>query len=403
MAGANDAMIARMQSELDEKRAFQDGLLETAQAEKRDLTSNEMELYQRSSERMSDIEKQLEPMREATLIAERSTRRMQELQDQLTTTRNPGAPGAVEYRSAGAYIADLYYGQLGDSDAQQRMAVFNRAAAHQTTADNPGLLPETIVSPLVNFIQVARPLINTIGVTDLGSGAWSYARVTQHTQVGKQAGEKTELASRKMLVTKTPLGADTFGGYVNVSKQDINRSSPAILDMVINDLAEQYAIETEDETGTVLTAAATAGPVIPTGPATPAVVAGAIWSAAGSVFAATKGQGTTVVAVSPDMLGLIGPIFPPVNPTNAYSGGFALPLGQGPQGSIAGLSVIMSAGLDAGQILVFSTAAAKTFEHKYGNLQVVEPSVWGVQVGYAGDFDAVVIEPAGIVKVAKTP
>ena len=128
-----------------------------------------------------------------------------------------------------------------------------------------------------------------------------------------------------------------------------------------------------------------------------------MWTAAGSVFAATKGQGTSVLAVAPDMLGLIGPIFPPVNPTNAYSTGFALPLGQGEQGSIAGLSVVMSAGLANGTILVFSTAAVKTFEYKYGNLQVVEPSVWGVQVGYAGDFDAVVIEPTGIVKITKTP
>ena len=63
----------------------------------------------------------------------------------------------------------------------------------------------------------------------------------------------------------------------------------------------------------------------------------------------------------------------------------------------------MSAGLANGTILVYSTAAAKTFEYKYGNLQVVEPSVWGVQVGYAGDFDCVVIEPLGIVKVTKTP
>jgi hypothetical protein len=250
---------------------------------------------------------------------------------------------------------------------------------------------------------VARPLTSTLGPTDLGGGAWSYARVTQHTSVAKQAGEKTELASRKMTVTKTALGADTFGGYVNVSKQDINRSSPAILDMIINDLAEQYAIETEEETADVLWAAATAGPVIPTGPATGAAVASAVWAAAGQVFAATKGQGRTVLAVSPDMLGLIGPIFPPVNPTNAYSGGFALPYGQGEQGSIAGLSVVMSAGLDTGQILVYSTAAAKAFEYKYGNMQVVEPSVWGVQVGYAGDFDCVVIEPAGVVKVTKTP
>src|SRR5205085_6664268 len=137
------------------------------------------------------------------------------------------------------------------------------------------------------------------------------------------------------------------------------RSSPAILDMIVNDLAEQYAIETEDEAGTVMTAAATAGPVIPVTP-TGANVATAIWGAAGSVFAATKGQGRTVVAVSPDQLGVIGPLFPNVNPQNAFSTGFPVGnIGQGEQGAISGLTVIMSAGLQTDTILVYSTAAVK--------------------------------------------
>jgi hypothetical protein len=59
----------------------------------------------------------------------------------------------------------------------------------------------------------------------------------------------------------------------------------------------------------------------------------------------------------------------------------------------------MSAGLAADTILVYSTAAVKAFERKYENMQVVEPSVWGVQVGYAGDFDCLVVEPTGIVRV----
>ena len=65
----------------------------------------------------------------------------------------------------------------------------------------------------------------------------------------------------------------------------------------------------------------------------------------------------------------------------------------------------MSAGLDTGQILVYSTAAAKAFEYVYGNMQVVEPSVWGVQVGYAGDFDVAFRHraSAGVVKITKTP
>ena len=86
--------------------------------------------------------------------------------------------------------------------------------------------------------------------------------------------------------------------------------------MVIDDLAGQYAIETEAAAATVLTAAATAGPVIPASP-TAANVATAIYGAAGSVFTATKGQGRTVIAVSPDQLGIIGPLFPGVNPQNA--------------------------------------------------------------------------------------
>jgi HK97 family phage major capsid protein len=400
MPAQTDAMIARLEAEIEERNALIEGCIAAAQDRGNDLNSSEMEMINGARTRISECVSQLDPLREASKLAIESRNRTRQLTAELDSARTrAGVPGSVEYRSAAEYIADLYYGQLGDDQARQRMEVFHRVAAHQTTTDNPGLLPEQIVSPIVNYIEVARPIIASLGVTDLGSGAWSYARVTQHTQVGKQAGEKTELASRKMLITKTPLGADTFGGYVNVSKQDISRSSPAILDMVIADLAQQYAIETEEEAAAVMTAAATAGPVIPASP-TGANVATAIWGAAGSVFAATKGQGRTVVAVSPDQLGAIGPLFPTVNPQNAYSTGFPVgSIGQGEQGSISGLTVIMSAGLATDTILVYSTAAVKAFEYRYGNLQVVEPSVWGVQVGYAGDFDCVVVEATGVVRV----
>jgi hypothetical protein len=398
---ATDAVLVRYQAEVEEKKLQMDGIVEGAQAEGRDVTEAELELYNRHKERLAFLEQQMTPLREGARIAIESSRKLAEYAS-LYERRGPGAPGPVEYKTAGAYVADMYLSGLGDGEARERLDLYQRAAAHQTTADNPGLLPEHIVQPIVNYVEVARALSAAIGVVDLGGGSWSVARVTQHTQVGKQAGEKQELPSRKMTVTKTPLGQDTFGGYVNVSKQDINRTSPAILDMVITDLAQQYAIETEDETGTVLTAAAVAGPTIPATP-TGADIATAIWGAAGMAFAATKGQGRILVAVSPDMLGLIGPIFPPINPQNAFSSGFpnAANVQQGPVGSIAGLQVVMTAGLNPGTVLVLTTAAAACYEHVYGNLQVVEPSVWGVQVGYAGDFDCHVVEPTGIIKITQ--
>ena len=138
----------------------------------------------------------MKPLQEGARIAVESRQRTQELVGMYATARNPQA-AAVEYRTAGAYIADRYYAQLGDADAQQRMDVYNRVAAHQTTADNPGLLPENIVSPLVNFIERRPPdLSPRIGPTDLGSGAWSYARVTQHTQ-RRQAGRGEDRAGRR--------------------------------------------------------------------------------------------------------------------------------------------------------------------------------------------------------------
>jgi len=398
MSGATDAMLARLTAELEEREAFQNGLVEAAQSANRDLNSQEMELYERAGARMVQLEGQLQPLREGARIAVESARRTSELANLFQGARgNGGGQPTIEYRSAGAYIAEMYYAQLGDVESQQRLEIFHRAAAHQTTTDNPGLLPESIVGPVVNFVDESRPLVSAIGPVDLGEGSWSYARVTQHTQIGAQSAEKAELPSRKMLITKTPITAPTLGGYVNVSRQDIRRSSPGILDMVISDLSGEYAIESELATGTAIDAAAVAGPTYPTTGYTAADVAKAIYGAAGQVYTATRGQGRVIVAVSPDMLGVVGPLFPPINPQNAFGQGFsAAGFQQGNVGQVSGLTVVMSAGLPASTIDVFSTAAVKVFEYKYGNLQVVEPSVWGVQVGYAGDFQCLVVEANGV-------
>jgi hypothetical protein len=57
--------------------------------------------------------------------------------------------------------------------------------------------------------------------------------------------------------------------------------------------------------------------------------------------------------------------------------------------------------LAPGTLLVFYSGAVRVFEDRYGAMQVNEPSVWGVQVGYAGDFETVVVEADGIISVAQ--
>jgi HK97 family phage major capsid protein len=396
-----DQMLARYAGELEERQTFIDGVVEDAEKASRDLNPQEMELVTRARDRISTINGLVGPLAESSRIATESRSRMAELAPLLTNER---APSAVEYRSAGEYVLDYWRAGLGVEDARNRLDTFNRAAAHQTTGDNPGLLPAQMIQPVLNWVDQSRPVVNFLGPRNLPAGSWNRPRISQHTNVAPQAGEKTELVSRKMIIGMVPVTAATYGGYVNVSRQNIDWSQPAIMDLVINDLAGVYAQETEKALCVAIDGATTAGPVMPTGPSSVAEVNKAIWAAVGSVYAATKGAGQVAILVSPDMLGVVGPAFPAVNPSNSISTGFqAADFATGNAGNISGLPVVVSAGFDAGTMIVMSSAAVEVYEDRIGSLQVVEPSVLGVQVAYAGYFADVIIEPTAIIEITKTP
>jgi HK97 family phage major capsid protein len=411
MPAQTDAMIARLEADLEERNAFIEGLIAGAQEANnntgRDLNSQEMELIGSARARIAAVNEQLTPLRETSRIAIESRNRAREINAEMQAGRQRAGVGPVEYRSAGAYIADFVRAYTGNHEIAERLEVYNRAAAHQTTGDNPGLLPEQLLSPILGQLDYARPLVSALGPRQLPSGSWSRPRITQHTQVGKQSAEKTELPSRKMIIGKIPIEADTFGGYVNVSRQNVDWSQPQVVDIVIGDLTSEYAFETEEEAGTVITAAAQAGPTIPAN-ATAQDVANALWAAAGLVFAnmwaARMPVGRLILALAPDMLGVVGPLFAPVNPQNAQSSGFnAGAFGEGPQPAISGITPVVSGALAAGTAEVISSSAVEAYEDRIGALQVIEPSVLGTQVAYAGYFAIPVLEPTGIVKITKAP
>src|SRR4030095_9714718 len=129
-----------------------------------------------------------------------------------------------------------------------------------------------------------------------------------------------------------------------------------------------------------------------------------LWHATQKIYAAARGAGRVFAVTGPDMLPILGPVFPPVNATNAISPGLAIgDFGTGLVGQISGIPLYVSGGVGTLRILVFSTAAAEVYEERIGSLQVVEPSVLGLQVAYAGYFTPMVIESTAIVKIVKTP
>jgi HK97 family phage major capsid protein len=400
--GATDQMLARYVAEIEERQQFIDGIIEAAGG--KDLTDDQTELVKETRNRIERVNEMMKPLEEARRISGDSAERIRQLAVYMQGDKQP--PQQVEYRSAGEYAIDMWRGGLGDEDAKNRMRRWgqeNRAAAHETTADITGLLPAPIVAPVVNFIDAARPLVGALGPRQLPSSTFSRPKITQHTAVAAQSAEKAELTSQKMIITKLTPTPVTLGGYVNVSRQSIDWSQPQVMDLVIQDLAAQYAILTEKTAVQAFYTGATAGGTIPATPSA-ADVAGQLWAAAGSIYTATKGQGRLVAAVSPDVLGIIGPLFAPVNPTNAQSAGFnASDFGQGVVGNVAGITVVVTSGFAAAKsMMVLSTAAAEVYEDRIGSLSVVEPSVLGVQVAYAGYFADLIIDAAGIIKVTVT-
>lgn len=405
---ATDVLIAQYQTELEERQTFIDNVLE--QAVGRDLNEHESELVNGATARMATLTALIGPLAETARIGNTSRQRMAEIQRDLAVARDPRAAERpnYEYRSAGSYIVDRWQAGVGIEDARQRLELFHRAAAHQTTADNPGIIPENITGAVLNFIDVSRPIVTVLGVLAVPGGRFTRPRVTQHTQVGEQTAEKTELASRKMIIQSTPVDMSTFGGYVNVSRQNIDWSVPSIMDLVVNDLAGQYAIQTEEVAADALVADATAATGGTFGPGSDdAAVSGAIWAGVAQAGAAMPGAGRVVLIVSPDMLAAIGPLFAPYGPSNQQGTGFsAASFGSGgPMGTVSGVPVYMSWALPANTALLVNTAAAEVYEQRIGALSVTEPSVLGVQVAYAGYFAAVVLVPEGVVAIggAGTP
>lgn len=401
---ANDAMVRRLETELEECKVFTNGLIERANTAQRDLSEQEKELMAEKGSRMVAIKGQLDQLEEIQRVGTEASERARVVDHAISTARGKAIPSEVEkmYRSAGAYVLDMYGAYLGQRDAQERLDVFNRDAAHVKSSDATGLIPDPIVGQVLNFIDASRPIVSLLGARPLPSEKWHRPKVTGHTAVGKQgttgkaADQKTELTSQKLVISRLDAEAVTYGGYVNVAKQTIDFSQPGTLDIIINDLAGEYSIETEAAAGDALAAVATTAVTYSENDAD--VVAKSLWRAASKVFTAVRGQGRLVLFIAPDRLEVFGPLFQPVGPMNQQGQGFeAVKFGQGIMGTISGIPTVMSAGLGEGESFLTSTAAVEVYEQRVGALQVVEPSILGIQVAYAGYFAPLVVEAGGVV------
>ena len=114
-------------------------------------------------------------------------------------------------------------------------------AAEDTTADIAGLLPEPLIGEVFNNLALSdvAPLLSALGTRAMpASGETFYRRkISTHTSAAEQAAQFDELSSTAMVVDRIQVDKKTFGGYVDVSEQAGGWSDPALLTLILEDMA----------------------------------------------------------------------------------------------------------------------------------------------------------------------
>jgi HK97 family phage prohead protease len=174
--------------------------------------------------------------------------------------------------SAGEFMAALHAG--GQTFANMNKAVADYTASKRTniqaaagdviTTDTPGLLPVPVLGLLVQDLNFLRPVVEALGVRaypDAGQQK-TFVRptITTHTSVATQSTELSAVSATTMVIAANSVTKTTLAGQVTLSAQDISFTSPAAMQLILNDLMGEYMIASDNfAADNLLTAASASG------------------------------------------------------------------------------------------------------------------------------------------------
>jgi HK97 family phage major capsid protein len=403
-------VLVRLREDRARQFQFIDDTLARVDADGRDLVDAELANLTAARETVARLDAQIDPLEQFEALREDHESavapfRQAPAQDRAAALARAGA---AQYESPGAFIVDYMaarglmsdrHGQRQPADPQAQSRV-QYALQNQTTADTPGLLPHLIVGTVINLIDASRPFITSIGggrpMGGIPGKTFGRPTITQHTLVGPQSAEKAELPTQKMVIGEIPFTKGTYGGAVDVSRQDIDWTSPAAWDILVRDLADQYAIVTEAAAATAFQAGAggvNAGvPVIP--PLYLTKTAEALYAAAAQVYASAK-RLPDRIWMSTDLWGVVGPLLDNQSATQS-AGDSSL---SSFAGNLYGVSRIVVPSFPAQTLIVGWSGAYEVYEEVIGLLTAVEPSLLGVEVAYGGYIAHNYVAPGAVSEI----
>jgi HK97 family phage prohead protease len=349
-------------------------------------------------------EQEIEPMSEVTVPAVEAT--------------IPTAPIFAQAKrefvlpTAGEFMAAYHIG--GDTFKNMNAAVAEYSASKRTalqaaagdvlTTDTPGLLPVPVLGPLVQDLNFLRPVVDAVGARaypDSGqSKTFIRPTITTHTSVASQS-ELGSASATTMVIASNSISKTTLAGQVTLSVQDIDFTSPAAMQLILNDLMGEYMIASDNlAADNLLTAANSSG----VWDGTVADLLKSVYDSAVDI-SSNRNWTPTHMFVSPDVWGQLGqladttgrPVFPFIGAgltgQNALGGGQA----SSWNGNPLGLQLVVDSNFAAKTMIITRVGqgagdAYEFYESIRGLMSVEQPSVLGRNMsfhGYVSTFAAI--------------
>jgi hypothetical protein len=145
--------------------------------------------------------------------------------------------------------------------SKRNQTAIQAAAGDILTSDTPGLLSVSVLGPVFQDLNYVRPVVNAFGaraMPNTPSRQFIRPTITTHTSAAVQSNQLDAVSATTMVVASNTVTKSTVAGQVTLSRQDIDFTDPAAMQVVLNDLAGQVLIKTDDIAADALVAGKTA-------------------------------------------------------------------------------------------------------------------------------------------------
>jgi HK97 family phage prohead protease len=280
---------------------------------------------------------------------------------------------------------------------RSQQTALQAAAGDVLTTDTPGLLPVPVLGPLFQDLNFVRPVVSAFGaraMPNTPSKTFVRPTITTHTSAATQT-ENSAVSATTMVIASNTVTKSTVAGQVTLTMQDMDFTDPSSMNLILNDLAGEYLIATDNIAADNLVSGKTASGSTWTVTANdPSSLIESLYDAAREI-AEDSNYFPTHLCVSPDVWQKLGQqLDGSKRPVLGYTTNGVM--GQNSIGRVGGLAynamdvfgldLVVDNNFASGTMLVVYAPGYEIYEAQQGILSIANPSTLSRTFSYYGYF-----------------